>query len=541
MPPENKRLLVPLLACICFLVYSNSLSGPFISDDIPSIARNWQLLHPLRFWDSPLTLLNSFNYLLAGANPFLYHLTNVLLHALNSILVFFVLRIFFCEEAGLLGALLFAVHPVHTEAVSWISGRTYMLVAFFTLAVILLYAGSTDPKKGFRKKRYFLSFLLFSYTLIPLHEFRYLLIPLLIVLFDLSLARYKNWKLWLPFFLAAVVKLALSSTVLMQRPYILASQSGASGPAWNNPLFTFAHSLFSNFALLVWPLRLTLYHEPILVPRQLLYIEVFFALLIIFSLPFIFKREKAVFFGIVFFIVSISPTFSPLPVSWMIAERYLYLPALTLSVLAAFCYDKYAGRSKRLKDGMLIMLIAVSVFFILRTVIRNEDWADSGRFWRKTLEASPESVTVHIKMADVYRSEGNFKASLSELHKSIALRPEDPLAYFNLGNTYAEMGENDKAASAFLKALLFRPDFGEAYFNLGNLSFIAGRKEEAAAYYRKALKINPGIPEAYLNLGAVYESLGEREEAVKIYKQAIDAYPHLAPALLKALKPHRNP
>ncbi|MFH0739379.1 MAG: hypothetical protein V2A59_05940, partial [Candidatus Omnitrophota bacterium] len=84
----NRRLIIIILFAACFLVYTNSLDGSFISDDIPAIARNPELTFPWRFWMEPASLLNSLNFLIAGHNPFTYHLTSVLLHSLNTILAF---------------------------------------------------------------------------------------------------------------------------------------------------------------------------------------------------------------------------------------------------------------------------------------------------------------------------------------------------------------------------------------------------------------------------------------------------------------------
>ena len=111
----SKKWLYGILAAICIIVYANSLKGQFVSDDIPAIVKNsaGDLNCPQRFLLAPSVLLTSFNYLLAKLNPLPYHLTNVLLHILNSILAFVFLGLFFKTETAFLGACLFTVHPIH--------------------------------------------------------------------------------------------------------------------------------------------------------------------------------------------------------------------------------------------------------------------------------------------------------------------------------------------------------------------------------------------------------------------------------------------
>ena len=139
----SKKHIYLILAFLCFLVYANSLNNAFISDDIPSIVKNPFISHPWRVWTDLAAFLNSLNYLVSGYNPFSYHLTNIIMHALVTILVFLFLNLFFKVEASFLAACLFAVHPIHTEAVTWISGRGYLINALFILGIYLLYQKAT--------------------------------------------------------------------------------------------------------------------------------------------------------------------------------------------------------------------------------------------------------------------------------------------------------------------------------------------------------------------------------------------------------------
>ncbi|MBM3255547.1 MAG: tetratricopeptide repeat protein [Candidatus Omnitrophica bacterium] len=522
----NRRFIIVILFTACFLVYFNSLDGVFISDDIPAIARNPELLFPWRFWMEPASLLNSLNLLIAGHNPFTYHLTSVLLHALNTILAFFFLSIFFGLEPSFLGALIFAVHPIHTEAVSWISGKPYLILFAFTLGNTLLYQRAVKEAKRLQPIAYLFVLLIFYYMTI--RYYTYYLFPFLLILLDLTLGRARrNWRLWLPFFILAGIRFTAIRFQLIHRVNLLSGGPGVE-PAWNNPILTVAHSLFSNLGLLFWPFKLTLYHEPIIASGILLGCEVILLFVFILSLIPIFKKEKILFFVLVFFILFISPTFSPIPISWMIAERYLYLPSLSLSLFSALIYDRYASRGSGLRNKILFLLVLIIAGYALRTILRNEDWRDPKRFWRQELKISPGSASVHNKMGDIYRIEGDFVRAIEELNKSLVIKPKDANAYNNLGVVYSDMGDKGEAASYYLKALEVNPKFTEAYFNLGNAYAALGKNKEAISSYRKALELKQDFLEACINLGVAYQNIGNNKESIIAYQKALQISPRAA-------------
>ena len=524
---SNKRLVLIILLGICVLLYANSLGGAFISDDVSAIARNPTLGKSLNYWMEPASLLNSLNYLIAGYNPFTYHLTSILLHSLNTIFAFFFLKLFFGAEASFLGAAIFAVHPIHTEAVSWISGKPYLVFSAFILGNALLYQRIAEDKKRFRPLAYLLSLAIFYYM--TLRYYTYYLFPFFLILIDITLERTRRtWRLWIPFFFLMALKFAAIKFAVISRIHLLSGESGVVEPIWNNPILTMAHSLFSNLSLVFWPLKLTLYHEPIIVSRSILSCEVVLLFVLIGSLRFIFKKERVIFFAILFFILFITPTFSPFAISWLIAERYLYLPSLSLSILAAFIYSRYGGRSPGLRKKIILLFVLIAAAYALRTILRNEDWSTPSRFWRQELKVSSGSASVHNKMGDIYRQEGRFKEAIEELNKALAIKPKDANAYNNLGVTYSEMGDKNAAVIYYRKAIDSNLKFAEAYFNLGNAYAALGRKEEAASSYRKAIELNQSFLEAYINLGVAYQDLGNSAEAIIAYQKVLEINPKIA-------------
>lgn len=519
------------LVAVCVLVYLNALDSGFLSDDIPAIVRNHLLFRPARFWHDPAQLLNSMNRLAAGEVPFVYHLTNLILHCINTVLVYYFLSTLFRgATAVLLGSLLFAVHPVHAEAVVWVSGRPYLVIAMFILANYLLYRKAAV--NGFRGRfflAYLLSVLFFLYDSVRTYGFYYFF-PLFLPLADFVEGEWRRrWKFWLPFFAIAACKALLVKVALAGRVIALAEQGGGV-PAWNNPLFSAAHSFFSNLAILLWPVRLTLYHEVSSPPLPLVISETVFFLLLLASLPFVFRKAKEMFLAIALFALFLLPTYSPLAVCCMVAERYLYFPLVALSIAVAYFWDRCVKAPGRFRSAVILLSVAVLSLYALRTMRRNEDWQDEKRFWQSALASSPQSSRVLAKIGDIYRQEGRLGEAVQAFKKAIALNSREAAAYNNLGVTHAQMGKDEEALQDYRKAIELKPDFSEAYFNLGNLYAAQGNTAEALASFSKAVEIDPWFAEAYLNMGAVCAGKGAWPEAIVAYKNALQAHPRFAVA-----------
>jgi len=524
----EKKYIYLTLALICFLVYANSLNNAFVSDDITAIAENSRIAYLGDYRLDPQGLLNSLIYKIAGFNVIPYHLANIILHFLNSLLVFYFLRLFFKTEPSLLSAALFAAHPVHTEAVTWISGRPYLILAFFTLITYFLYhqAAGYNVKKG---KKFYASYLsslcIFSYFIIG--NYFYFLFPFFIVLSDIVFGRAKkNWKLWIPFFAILLIRIILAGQTLEQRiAFTLLYDPGKYG-AWRNPAFPFIYSIFSHLRLLFYPAKLTFFHEPVIFYPAAMWSGLIALIILACFLPYIFKKAKSIFLGIGIFILFLAPTYSPLPIASIVAERYAYLPSILISILAAFSYEKY---SKRINKKLLIAIFILTVVACgRRTFIRNSDWKDTKRFWSRTLQVSPYSPWAHNNMGEVYLKERNPKSALAEFNTALKLNPNLAEAYNNRGYLYYEAGGLSQAASDYSRAIQINPDFAQAYNNRGIVYKTQGKIDAAISDYNQALKINPDYAEVYYNRGNAYAAKGTLTRAISDYDQAIRINPDTA-------------
>jgi protein O-mannosyl-transferase len=411
---------------LSFVCYGNSLRNAFISDDVPAIVNNPDIPRTLGYWNDPHSFLNSLSYRLAGLNPFSYHCASILLHSFNTILVFFFLSLFFSTAASFWGAMIFVVHPVHTEAVTWISGRPYLFVALFVISIYLLYSRATSFPSGSVKSRavsYGLALMFFTYFLISQFTF-FALTPLLLVFSDITFKKgRKNFKYWIPFFVLVAIRIIWGHQAVLDRVNYLRQEMHAAS-LLQNPLFYFVYSFFTHLGLLVFPLRLTLLHEPSPAYDILFKHASFFSILIFGILFLAFKKSKEMFFALGLFIIFLIPTFSPIPVvSVPVAERYLYLPSILLSMGCAFLFDRFSRKANGTKRYYCAALSLLIFAYGARTFMRNEDWRTPARFLRATLAVSPHIPQVHHGMGRIYLEEGNTSQALEEFRKAAQLDP----------------------------------------------------------------------------------------------------------------------
>jgi hypothetical protein len=343
-----------------------------------------------------------------------------------------------------------------------------------------------------------------------------------------------------------MVRIFLAKEIIYGRVSQVAKDIGGKNITWSNPLFNMAYSLFSYSGLLLWPAKLTLYHEPPVITTLALRLELIILFILAISLPFIFKKAKPVFFGIGIFILFLAPTYSPVMISWLVAERYAYFPSIAFSIIACFFYERIlknylltriltnlrhkirhnAWRTRQLlwrawrirqvlwrkkpnshellKSNIrvnskeiradscwLLFFIFIIACYAVRTVARNEDWKTPERLWRQTLLVSPFSHRAHNNMGDVYGQEGNIQGAIREFKKAIELKPDYAEAHHNLGNTYYAQGNILEATKYYEQALTFNPDLFESHFNLGIIYLNSGKFDLAIEEFRHAVRIRP--------------------------------------------------
>lgn len=452
---------IVIIAVLSIAIYANSIRGGFIADDVPSIVNNPEITN-LWACTKISDIVNFVIYKFAGLNTWPYHLFNISFHVVNSILVFVFLLGFLGVNPSFWGALLFASHPVQSEAVSWISGKSYLLLCAFVISSFLLYkkAVSSDICRKVKLAAFRFGILytlsMLVYILALFTAWQAVLYPGMIILFDVIYNRWREKiKLWLPFIFVTVIWLVIKNYLIKIRVASITADMAESG--LSNPLYNMSFSLFEHAKLILWPIKLTIYHEPLSCSLMVLVVQIFLLITVVCFSPLLLKKAKPVFFAFGLYVLFLGTTYSPVMLSWLLAERYLYIPLIGFCMVAAFSLEKCFSKEK-IKESVIVCLIILIGAYSVRTIYRNEDWKDRSLFWRATLRISPLSPRSHINMGDVYRREKNYEEAIREFKTAIKLGHNYAEAYFNLAETYQEMGRINEAKANFEKAVFLKPE-----------------------------------------------------------------------------------
>lgn len=473
-----------LLVILALVVFGNSLGNQLFYDDEELIYKNYYVQN-ITLWPNFFTqnmiagagkvsnmyrplLMISFgvNHLIGGLNPFIYHLTNILLHATNSFLIFLLIsKLFNSKKVSFLTAILFLIHPVQTEAVTYVSGRTDPLFAFFMLLSLLFFIKFLETKNKIKLYLFtvffFLCSLLAKETAIVFPFLGFLI--LLIKEKSFLKVIWKKSLILLPFLMISVIYFLLRLTVLNFNNtlnfYVLDTPYSSSLLV---RFYTFCSILWDYFVLLFWPTDLSNYYEIVPVTNLFSLPVIAFITLILFIFTLVYcLKYKIGLFSLLWFFICLLPVSGIVPINNIMAEHYLYLPSLgfflILSALFWFLYEKV--KIKEIK-----LLLTVLLFFLLcalgfRTYLRNQDWSDPIKFYTLTLKKNLNHAPMRNNLAMAYAEKGQLDLAKQEYLRAIEINDYYPQTHHNLGNIYLKQGKLNLAEQEYLKALKIDPNF----------------------------------------------------------------------------------
>ncbi len=544
------------------LVYLSSLPNQFAFDDEIIIAKNPLIysldnigeIFVLDYWKGlnestnesgiyrPLTLVSyALNHACHELNPFGYHLVNVVLHAINSLIVFFLSLNFFSAKqrtAAFLTGVFFALHPIHTEAVANVVGRAELLYTFFYLAAWQLHI----KLKTFRPDREIWGIAGVILLLLLSFFSKEMSITFIgtVILFDFMFkndAGFANlirtrWKYY-------IVYAVLTIAFLLFR-FSLVSLSLVVYPIENYLVMLDApyrvlnalHIIFFKYAvLLLFPYKLSpdYSHKAIHILSLLsdirsvltIILSIIACLVLIWS----YRKLPIIFFAMMLIAITLSPvTNIAKTIGTIMAERLLYLPSLGFCILLAW-FIVICRQNKRLLYVGLILNSLILIGYSARTVTRNLDWYNNQRLFTKALEVVPNSAKVHNSMATVYVNQGQYAAGIAEYKKAIAIdqRYLDP--YFGLGKVYGYFGRYNEAIKYLKHVVEGNSDFNDAYSFLAAAYYYNGNQTAAIANYRLLADREIQNIEVYENLGAIYWQAGQKDSARLIWQQGLNLFP----------------
>ncbi len=522
------------LAFLVLAVYLNSLGNDFVSDDIATIKDN-PLIDQFSYLTSSRFNLRStiifFTHKLFGLNPAFFRLSNILFHLGSVWLIYYLLGFFFATPIPLFTAGVFAVHPILTEGVSWISGGPYSNSAFF----ILLSLASYLVWKNNLKKQFYLASL-FSFIIALLFSEKVFWFPAVILLYEILLGNLKTtWPKVLLYF--AVSGLWLFSLMGPVGSRIVSLETSYyQEPGTDNLLIKIPTAITSYLGLIFWPKNLAFYHSELNFGQAEYLLRLGGFWLFLALIGYFYKKDRRLFFWLSFFLITLSPTLTPLRIAWTVAERYVYLGALGVFVLIGLGIQKIGEIAKNQKIAYLIFALII-LCLSTRTIIRNLDWRNQDTLWLATAKTSPSSSQNHNNLGDLYGRRGEYEKAVEEFKIAIKLKPNYADAYHNLANTYYQMGKDDLALENYQKALEFNPNLWQSHQNLAAIYFNQGKGQQAKEELEKAIVIDSQNVNLYINLAIVYRKLGEKEKASQALQQTLTLDPQNQKAKQLLLSP----
>jgi tetratricopeptide (TPR) repeat protein len=495
--------LIFLLAGITALAYGNTLGNGFVWDDNDIIVNNKIHRDPSNIGslfqsaDSTTTgnqtayyrplnrLTYVLDYRLFGLNPTGYHVENMLLHLAGVLLLYLLARKLFGKEIpAFLAALLFAVHPVNSEAVNFLSARNTLLSTLLILASFLIYQGDEGKQKNL--PRYLLSGLLYFLALLS-KETALMFVPFLLAheirsFRDLREAIGRRMLSLSPFFLVTIFYLLLRANAL---PNVVEADLEITGLVQR--LQTNIYILPKYMSLILFPLKLNAYHS---VPVN--YLSGWMGLLLswvvlLTALYFLIKgRTPVIRTGLLWFAFNFLPISNIVPIpSATIAERYMYLPAIGLWVISADLACRwFSNVTKTIRHATIAVGVIVALALAGVTHQRNRVWHDNVSFFSALAEANPDSKLAHYGLGLAYYTEhGDVLKARSEWEKTAQIDPN----YFHvlglLGESYLRGNALDKAEHYYARAVEANPKSMEAIYNLAVIKEKLAKPEEALYYY----------------------------------------------------------
>lgn len=549
-----------LIIVITFFSFYSSLKNDFVNwDDDWYVTQNllirelsWknikQIFSPSAYTnlDTPqlyvplVTLSYAFEYHFVKLNPFIYHLTNLVLHLLNCLLVFLLFLLLSHNiSIAFIVAILFGIHPLHVESVAWITERKDVLYAFFFLSALICYIYYL---RNMKIRFYYLVVVFFILSLLskPLA----ISLPFVLLCFDYFLeGKWESRKILekVPFAVLIVLYLALGQ--FLSNKYLRIDTC-------NTLLERF---LVSNYALLFYiyktflPLKLScLYPLPIktgnLLPLQFLvspFIVITLCLLVIYSL----KYTKKIVFGFLLFLLIIFPALQFFPTGHaMVADRYMYLASIGIFYLVAIfinkLYEKIA-KNRRFKAAILVIFL-ILIIGILSIVSWNRCriWKDSIVLWNDVLKNYPNIATAYNSRGAELLERKQYNKAYSDFIKTLSLDPSYYEAYFNLANLNSAKGNYNEAIRLLSKTLQINPDYIRAYDLLVILYGRIGKHSQVIDICKKLIKIKPDYVNAYVNLSGAYGNLGDFQEAIVYGEKAVSINPKSGLAHLNLAAAH---
>lgn len=553
--------VILLLTALGLLAYVNAVNHPFVHDDVVFIQQNPYLADinlkdvflqtsgpdnelPLinKYYRPLLELINKVLYRIIGLNPHGFHFFNILLHIVNSFLVYIIIRFVVGNKGfSLATAVLFLLHPVQNEAVACISGISNLIFTFLCLMSFYAYLVSVHSAAG--KKRPFLygvSLALFLLALLSKEQS--VVLPVLIIAYELCFMAepfkkvFKKYWLYIGGFFIVLAGYFILRKMLFG--FVLLRSVDNQGELWIRML-AIPRSLLIYFSLIFFPHDLHYYRSqdillPFLWPLLLILLIVPIVIFLVYRTP---KPQKTwMIFGLAWFMISLAPILNIVPLineysKIFTAEHFLYFPLIGMLLFTMGAGHYWVGQRIRKTIPVGLMAIGViSMIFIGINIKQNTYWKGEIPLFERTLRFQKDFGRVHFLLAKAYSTAGRYEDAVRESRKALAImrgyeqkvREEEIKKFYrgfikgihyHLGYCLDILGDPEGALVEFKEALILAPENGAVYYSVG-LSYLKLHDvQNAITYFEKSLELNEENLVVMNSLAVCYQEVGQQTKA----------------------------
>ncbi len=540
----RRFLPLALIAAASLVAWSNSFAGAFVYDDVPAVTRNpslqqlWPPWKPFFVGRSDLTVSGrplanwtlAVNRALGGERVAGYHAVNLILHTVAAFALFGIVRRTLrrvpiaenlaphATSLATLTALLWLVHPLQTESVTYVIQRVEALMGACFLLTLYGFLRSTESAAT--RTRWQIFAVLACLAGMASKEVM-VTAPIVVLLFDRTFVAGTFMRAWRErrWFYSS---LAASWLPLAALVVSTGDRSGSAG-------FGGAVSWWEYARLQVWAvshyLRLAVWPSPLIFDYGLLEPDelgwlwlrgLFLATLVLAAAIGVWRRTATGFLGACFFII-LAPSSSVLPIGTEpVAEHRMYLPLAALVVLTVLALERMVKlRGTLIVGGLLVPALAAV------TLARNNDYRDAITLWTATAEKMPGNARAQNNLGSLLLERGDVAGALKRFSRAIELQPYYASAHYNLGCALMRSGRAEESLPHFTQAIAIEPDFADAYVNFGEALLALSRPAEAARELEAAAKLQPRAPDIHASLGRAYQSAGRIDAALRELRAAV--------------------
>jgi protein O-mannosyl-transferase len=483
-------------------------------------ASNW---HPLTW------LSHMMDCQLFGVDPGRHHLINLLLHIINTLLLFIVLKKMTGNlwQSGFVASL-FAIHPLHVESVAWISERKDVLSTLFWMLTMWSY---TFYVKAPGIKRYLPVFLFLALGLMS--KPMLVTLPFVLILLDywpLGRIRIHRSAINRRIFIEKIplfVLVAISSAIT----FLVQKQGGAVSSLDAIPVnIRISNALVSYGAYIVkmvWPSKMAvLYPLSDIIPWWKILLSCTFLISMSYLAIRHIKKRPYISVGWFWYLGTLVPVIGIVQVGRQaMADRYTYIPLIGIFIIICWAASEVITRWRHIKTTVVAVATAIILVLTAVTFLQVRHWRNSITLFEHALGVTRGNYMSHNNLGIALQGQNKIKEAIGHFSEALRINSELWEIHYNLGNALEKQGKADEAIKHYLEALRINPDYEKAHNNLGNALEKQGRRDEAIKYYLEAIRINPGFAKAHYNLGVALKDLGQIDGAMKHFSEAVRINP----------------